>query len=458
MQGLPLLRQGEEVAAVMEAAKSDGTPLYPTVVVQIPRRATKTTSIWDVILGRCYTRPGTKVVTSAQDGTRARNRFRDVQRALQLQDFEGDKDPANRVGKLRWSNGDESIEFDNGSRIWTVPPDPGAFRSEAADLIFLDEAGEYSLDTSAGLIEGALPLMDTRPMGQIVIAGTPGKVRAGLFWDNLQAGRAKKRGTGIVDYSLGDNEQVVIFPEGEEGEPRLDRKVLRRVHPGIGTLTTWATMETRFQSMPLEKFEREYCCRWPFESSVSAISEIAWKECSAGPDLPERPARVGLGFDVDPDSSAASLVAAWRDDEGRAVIEVIADRPGTDWLAAVGKKAATKHRTAIGHDGIGANIDPSERLTRARVRTNSQGLRDMQAAAARIHQDIEKRNLRHFNQPDLDAAVAGATWRNVGEGGRLFARKNSSAPVRTLVAASVALRQYDAKPVREEGITIVTAT
>ncbi len=452
LQGLPLLRQGEEIAAVMEATTPAGLPLYPTVGVMLPRRATKTTSLWSVYLGRCYDRPGWKVVTTAQDGIRARQRFREVQRALEARDFEGRVNPSNRLGKLRWANGDESIEFDNGSRIWVVPPDPGAFRGEAADDMLFDESGELPPEKSADLVAGALPLMDTRPRGQVVIAGTP-KIRAGLLWDTLQAGTAQTRdrsgrktdagGIGVVAYYLRDNEQFVTY--NDQGEPQFDVKLLRRVHPGIGELpgTTPAKILGRFGAMGQVQFEAEYLCRFPFDNQTGAVDPAAWEDSRSEDALPARPDIVGLAFDVDPDGTSAALLAAWRDDDGRAHLEVLACRPGTQWIADMAGRAARKHRgVPIGYDPIGLNADVADQLRRAHVRIQGLPIREISGAAVRLVDNLNRRNLITYRQPDLDNAANGASWRNYGES-RLFSRKTATGSVAPLVAASEALWIYD---------------
>lgn len=423
----------------MEAKDEDGLPLYPTVVILIPRRGTKTTSVWNVLLGRCDEIAGYKVITTAQDGIRARNRFREIQRILASPavDFEGKIDPTKRRGRLRWANGDEAIEFDNGSRIWVVPPDPSAFRGEAADCMFFDESGEYTPAQSEALVAGALPLMDTRPDGQIVISGTPSTQRAGLLWTTLERGRKKEKGIGIVDYSLRDDEPSTITDE--DGNVRLNVKMLKRVHPGIGTLTTLKKMIERFNSMPLEQFEREYFCRFPFDSSVGAISEKAWGKCSGGENLPERPARMSLAFDVAPDGSSAALVGAWRDEAGLAHLEVLAYRPRVEWLPKLAVEASRKYKAAIGYDVIGANQDIADRIHRLRGRLSPISLKHMQGAASRFTSEIEAGNIRHYEQIDLSRAALGAAWRSVGDGGRLFARKQSTTDVSPLVAASEAL-------------------
>ena len=113
MMGFEVTPQGRNLAMVLESADADGLPLYPTVGVLMPRRSTKTTSLWSVILGRCATRENYRVVTTAQDGTRAGQKMREVMRSLQAQGLE----EAGAV-KLEWSNGREVIGFpETGSRI-----------------------------------------------------------------------------------------------------------------------------------------------------------------------------------------------------------------------------------------------------------------------------------------------------------------------------------------------------
>src|SRR5690606_9278829 len=155
---------------------------------------------------------------------------------------------------IRWANGSEALEFSNGSMLWVVPPRSDAFRSEAADTMLFDEAGELDPAQPEDLLEGALPLLDTRPQGQAIIARPPARSRAGLLWSTLQEARTgEDPTTGIVDYSIRDDESSVLLGEDglplldEQGRPQLDEAVVRRVHPGIGTLTTWAKMQARFR-------------------------------------------------------------------------------------------------------------------------------------------------------------------------------------------------------------------
>lgn len=113
LRGLPLFPQGELVAATILAANTHATPLYETVVVLMPRRSTKTTSILSTLAGRCRAIPGYQIASTAQDGLRARNILRGLMRELESNGFEG-----KGLGRLYWSNGHERIEWSNGSSWW----------------------------------------------------------------------------------------------------------------------------------------------------------------------------------------------------------------------------------------------------------------------------------------------------------------------------------------------------
>lgn len=445
MLGMNLTPQGHNVAGVMNARDRKNEPKYRTVVVQLPRRATKSTSIWADLLGRCELIPGYQVVITAQDGNRARQSWRGVARQLARDKWE-DAYPGN---KIRWSNGDEAFEWDNGSRLWVVPPNSSAFRGTAADVIWFDEAGELSADTSEDLKAGALPIMDTRDGGQVIISGTPGKSRSGLLWETLVNGRTKKAGVGIVDYSIRDDEASVIVQD--DGTVKLNWPVMYRVHPGIdlklptgGVLTPKRVIQERFDSMQLPQFEMEYMCRWPADNTTYAIDPDKWaKGLTVRPPLPDR---VGIAFDCASDGSSASMAYAWRDDQGNAYLDVVAHQPGTLWVPRDVDKARRAYpRVPVGYDGIGANLDPASAIARNTrgVKFERMQMREIAAATQRLVSLVSDGKVRHFGQADLDAAVDNVTFRDLA-GGRAFRQRVvGGAAINPLVAASIALWTYD---------------
>lgn len=446
--GMDLKPQGEFIAQVAQACKRDVTPLYRQVGVQIPRRAAKTTSTTMLALGRMVNRPGYRIISTAQTGDIARRMWRETVQLLD-QKYVGVEEE-DRPYRARVANGTEELRWENGSTWRPVTPSPLSYRSQAADLLIFEEAGHIAPELAADLRAGAFPTMDTRLGAQAWVIGTPGRSRSGLLWDVLEAGRARKPGYGIVDYTIGDD-QVITLEDGS-----LNERLLRKVHPGISSkLTTMGIMRERFESMSPHDFAAEYAGQWPPDASTSAIDMEAW---GAGvvPEQP-RPERFGLAFDVAPDGSSAAVCAAWRDEDGLAYVGVLEHRQGVSWLARYVHGRAMKYRVPVRYDSIGANHGPAQEIARmGRVRLVAGSAKEAQGAAQRLVSALADGELRHFDQASLTSAAEGAAWRQ-GEGGRYFARKASVHDIAPLVAASLALWEFDQTPVRRP-IQIRTAS
>ena len=440
MLGMELLPQGELVAAVLEAQREDGRPLYKDITVQIPRRSTKTTTIQAVLLGRCSARKGYKVIQTAQDGTRASMVFMDMVRTMEMVD---PREPKERDWKVFASTGREYIQWKNGSRWWVAPPKASSFRGLAADVLFFDEAGEYDLALTAELQAGALPVMDTRPNGQIIKAGTPGLSRDGLFWSSLEAARAQPERYGIVDYSATDSD---VITEEDAGNPDL----WFRVHPGLACgLTDLETIQQRWDTMDVPTFVREYLCVWPPDSNRSAFDLDAWR-ASGGPLL-ESPAGLpwALGYDVAIGASAAALAAGWFDEAGHPHVQLLDHRAGAHWLPDELLKATAKHGVEVGYDSIGDNIAVAQAATR-KPRFSSRNLKSLQlrevaAATAVVAGHLDAGTFSHGEDPALDAAILNAVWRE-SNGSRLLGRKHGKdiSPIQACIHALAAAA--NAKP------------
>lgn len=437
--GMDLLPQGRLVAGVLEDVRPDGRPRYKDVTVQIPRRATKTTTIQAVLLGRCTKRKGYRVIQTAQDGTRASMVFMDMVRTMEMVD---PREPKERDWKVFASTGREYIQWKNGSRWWVAPPKASSFRGLAADALFFDEAGEYDLALTAELQAGALPVMDTRPMGQIIKAGTPGLSRDGLFWTSLEAARAQPDRYGIVDYSAKDSE---VISEEQAGDPEL----WERVHPGYACgLTDLETLQQRWDTMDMPTFVREYLCVWPPDSSKSAFNMTDWD--NSGTDALEAPDGLpwALGYDVAIGSSASALAAGWFDADGYPHVQLLDHRAGAHWLPDELLKAQLKHpRIATGYDNIGDNIAVAQAVTRrprySARKLKALPLRDVAAATATVAAHLDQGTFHHATDATLRQAVLNAVWRE-SNNSRLLGRKHGKdispmlACIHALAAASTA--------------------
>lgn len=443
-KGLELLKFGEvpqglTVAKVVQSKNKNGSPKHRTVAVQMPRRSTKTTTLTALILGRMASRKDYRVISTAQTGDIARRIYRDVVMTLDAAHVgvpEGERPYHARV-----ANGTEVLTWkDTGSTWRPVTPNPLAYRSAAADLLLFDEAGHIDPQTAADLRAGAFPTTDTRPGAQIIITGTPNeKLRAGMLWDALKAGRDGKPGYGVVDFCLKDEESLAL----EDGT--LNVPLLRRVHPGIASgLTTVAVMRERFESMPLASFEAEYGGKWALDGGAGAVPMTAW--AAAVRPAPAVPDRFAWSFSVAPDASSAAVCAAWRDDDGVAHVEVLKHALGSDWVPKFAHAGYAKHRVPVGYESLGAQIEVAQSLEAMRnPRPKTTPLmfrRDVQPAQLRFVQELANGRLVHHDQAALNAAVTGARWKDT-ESGRSFIWSRSESDIAPLVAAANALWLWD---------------
>jgi hypothetical protein len=442
------------IVDVLNASHGDtDIPVYPTVGVCVPRRAAKTTSIFGVAMGRCLNRPGYIVIFTAQSGTKAAARFLDLARDL---DRVNASDESRGFRILRGA-GSQRIEFDNGSLFLVVPPKGDAFRGDAGDMIILDESQEHDQETSDDLLGAILPTMDTRPSAQLVIAGTAGEHRSGLLWNTLEEGRNQEPGTGIVEYAAPDDTPMWIPGEPVHGTI-ADPAVWDMAHVGIGTLTTMETMEIRFAKLPRPQFLREYLGMWPEDYTQSAIGAALWR--GAEVDFVDKPADFAAAFDVAPDGSESAFVAAWRDDDGVAYIEVLGHEPGTTWLGPMVQAHQKRYpRMRVGYDSIGAALveaDEMGKLRDPKPKIEALRMSDIAAACAAFMRDLGNARLHHFGQPGLDSAVAGAAKRQMlGEKAWAWGRAASGGSITTLIAGTNALRVYD-KLGRRERVGLIT--
>lgn len=434
---MPLTPQGIRVARLLEARRGEGVK-YDTAVIEMPRRSAKTTSIWSVLIGRAITRPGYRCVTTAQSGTIASSIILEHGQILESRGYGPAKEGGDGTLKLYRNGGREKLQFANGSRIWVVPPEASAVRSAAADDIVVDEAGELEGDKGVAFLDAVRPLMDTRgALAQLIVAGTPGKIRAGAFWDLLQDGRNRRdRDLGILDYGARDDDD----PE--------DEKVWRRVHPGIGTLTTLRTIRKRRAKMDLISFSREYLCLWPTDAATGALDIVRWEDAGVD-DFPlDRPARSVIAFDAPKEQTACAVVEVWRDEEGRAVVELLAFRPGVSWAAALIHRVAQEARAPVVFDEIGGNVTIANELRRRRPGVQVIPLKTLHVggAAQLLATEIREERVLHFNQPDLTSAVESVSWRPMGRDGRAFGHRPGKGEISPIVAGSFALWQYDQTP------------
>ena len=413
----------------------------PYLGVLMPRRSTKTTAAFAIALGRCMRRSDYLVAfTACTTGLKARTRFKmDIVAPLE-RTFRG-LPPEDWPFKIHRSGGSERIEFDNGSVFMVLPPEGDKFRSDAFDLIILDEAGEASPEMSADLLGGALSTFDTRPESQLLVCGTAAKYRDGnLLWDYLVAGREKKDRTGILEFAAPDS-----TTEEELNDWPTVQKLVAKAHPGIGTLTTMQTVKERWSKLSRAQFAEEYLSIFGVTGVTTGIFNV--DKFAAGAlkgQLPKPPARFALVMAVHPDQHTACLMAVWRV-RNKARLLVLEHDVYGEWLPKRAKELSKKYSTPIVHDTTGAVTVDVETLlhSRPKPRLAPQNFGNVKTAAALLVKEVDAGRVEHYNQDQLVTAITLAKKRAVGPSAWALGRRMPEDDIICAEAAALGLRYYD---------------
>jgi len=393
-----------------------------------PRRSSKTTTLWCVLLGRCWMdelhMAGYAMLTT-QKKTAERYRL-DVYGPITRKW----PDPDTRPVKVYKGNGTERVEYENGSVLAILSPDGEAIRSGAYDTLLADEGGAASVAMSEEITSAVLPSFDTRPDGQFIVAGTAAKFREGnVLWDLLNDPKAGRMRFTVPDTVT--DEMLEAWEPSEEHPEACVRELIEAMHPGVDSgLTTLEKIEDNFNSFKIEQFAEEYLGLFGTVGASSGIfDQNRWALAGSGAEVPDLPERFALAFAPHPDQLSVSILAAWRDEDGRAIPDMLDWRKGIDWAAKVLLRMSRKYSVPIVYDS-GSQVAQLivEELNRAKPRPKLQPLTfpDVKKAASLVVNELEKGNVLHYRQPELDSGVKLAVKRKVGVNGWALGRNPKS--------------------------------
>ncbi|WP_341941735.1 hypothetical protein [Microbacterium sp. LWH10-1.2] len=378
----------------------------------MPRRSSKTTTLFCVLLGRCFLRPvhyAAFTLLTTQKKSSERYRL-DVYGPIARRWPEDDARPV----KLIRSNGSERVEFPNGSVLSVLSPDGDAVRSGAYDTLLLDEAGECSPERWEDIIGAVIPAFDTRPEGQLVLAGTAGDYRGGSeFWSTLHDERA-----GRVAYMLPDDTDPDELErwEPDEDHPRARaRELTEQMHPGIGTLTTLDRIQNSYERLGVKKYTREYFNLFGAEGgSTALVPQPLWISSALPLDSltpADKPAVSSIVFQVNRDADYASVAQAWKDKDGRTHVALLHHQTGVKGLAKTLVMTSRSQKRTLIFDGGGAggaaNANIIAELETASPRPASRALTPRESRRASVHfmTLLKEDRLRHYDQLELNSAV-----------------------------------------------------
>ncbi len=331
------------------------------------------------------------------------------------------------VKRIRTANGSEMIELKSGQRLQFVARTAGSGRGFSADTVILDEAYELGDDQMAAL----LPTLSARPNPQIWYTSTAGKETS------VQLGRVRERGIAGGDPSLAFFE----WSATEDDDP-ASPAVWAKANPGMGVRISEDYMRRERAALSAEAFaaERLGIGRYPVDllDAWAVIGEAAWTALADASSQPDGPLSFAVAVDGR-EGRRGSIGVAGRRADGLLHAELADYQPGTSWIVPRLAEMHRKHGGTVVVDAAGYEGSLIQPLEAAGVPVTKPAARDVAAAFGQFCDAVtDSKSLRHLGQPELDAAVAAAAVRDVGDAGRTWGRRVAAGDISPLVAITLA--------------------
>lgn len=367
----------------------------------------------DLGIGRGLMYPDYRCAYAAQTGHVTTERM--VER---IEEIEGG--PLAARARLRRSAGTERITLPGRSYLKAFPPKAGALRSNALDLVLVDESQEHGTVLGAQLDLTILPVFSTRPRRQLILIGTAGTDESDYLLRYLEQARAELPGYCVVEFGA------------LEGDDLEDPAVWPLRHPGLAAgLTDVDYLASMRLAMGPAAFGREFFNVWS-RTTDRSIDPADW--AAIQDPTADKTGPISFGFDVAADRTSGAIGVA---DSG-GFLELVETRPGTDWILPRLLELQTTHGGEIAASRYGAAgtiTDELERTPGVKIAIMSTG--DLANAAAWMDDAIAARSLRVRPSVALSQSVDGVAKRSIGDtGGFVWARKDSASDPAPTIAVS----------------------
>lgn len=340
------------------------------------------------------------------------------------------------VRNIRYTNGEECIELDNGGVIEFSARSRQAARGfDGISLVVFDEAQEL-MDDQVEAIMATLSASQTGTR-QIIYTGTPPypSCPGDVF--------RRRRQACLTNPSKHDAwHEWSIEADGIAKINVEDRTLWYMCNPALGIRLEEEFTEEEMRSMSADGFARERLGWWcPVISTQVdyAIPADVWDACASSEVAPDGKTAYGVKFS--PDGSEVCLCVAVIPKDGAARVEVIERRPtglGTQWLA---DWLNTRYKKACcvvidgrnGVDVLTEKIAGTWKMRGSVIRPNA---REVIAAVSTMMDALNEQTVTWFSQQEeLREAATSATKRPIGAGGGWGFGGPDSAPLEACALA-----------------------
>lgn len=375
------------------------------ITLSIPRQVAKTFLVGRIVFALCVLFPGLKVLWTAHRTRTATNTFKS------LQGYAKRKKVAPHIAGIRTTNGEQEIQFTNGSVIMFGARETGFGRGfDEVDIEVFDEAQILTEKALEDMV--AATNQSRHPHGALLFfMGTPPRP--------VDPGEAFTiRRTEALS---GESEDAVYVEcsADRDADPD-DRGQWAKANASFPHRTPLRSMLRLRKNLPsVDSWRREALGIWDELASVrSAISPDLWSRLGRN-EAPE--GRVSYGVKFSPDGATVALAVAVRHEfgvhvEGIQHVELV---HGTqwlvDWLAERWRDCSVI--VVDGKSGSGALVKALQRAGVQQRRVLVPNTDQVVAAHAALLEAVTEGTVSHNDDDALNAAVRSAGRRPIGQQG-----------------------------------------
>lgn len=397
-------------------------------VMSLPRQVGKTYLVGCIAFALCLTQPGTTVIWTAHRGRTATETFRAMKAKAKSPELAAFIDQRVKGGGIRSANGEQEIEFLNGSRILFGARDAGFGVGFAnVGMLVLDEVQRATTKT----MDDLLPTTNAAANPLVLCMGTPprptddGEVFT-MFRTEALSGESKD----VLYVELGATGRFDLSDEAEFW------KQLRKVNPAFPHRVGERAILRNKKGLSDDSVYREVFGLWDaVGKQFSPINGPLWAEAAdVGPADGSKPDALAVDMSH---AREISIGACWLEDSSAHVEEVWAgvDEPSAiEWIVA---RVGRRMPVMIDAKSPASSMIPALKARKVKVLTGNEN--DMARGCGLFASDVEAGRLTHADQQSVNEARDGARKRAIGSaGGWGYDRKDPTVKIHPLVAVTLA--------------------
>jgi hypothetical protein len=358
-------------------------------------------------------------------------------------------------------NGKKTIRLVDGCRYKVKAAGRRSGRGLTGDLVMLDELREHQTWQAWSAItkttmarpnaqvwafsnagdSTSVVLRYLRAMAHKAL-GDPDGVNANADPASLLADDGDLSDEDVEDLAVEDDSLFIAEWSAPPGVSVWNRDGWAQANPSLGYGGfTQRAISSAAATDPEGEFRTEVLCQWIDGVLKGPFPAGTWGSGIDKAAAIAEDARIGYCLDVSWDRSSAYIAAAGDNDEGNPVVEVVARRPGTEWITGwftdPDEPQRKGYRVAIQPSGPAGSL--IEELTDAGIEVVEWKGLDLGRSCADFYDAVKEHRLRHRPAPVLDVPAGVAVTRPLAGDTWVWDRRKSPVDISGLVAVTGAL-------------------